>query len=107
MASFINMYVRHYQRFGDADCFSQALVIKRKMNWDNKHEGTFAVIQSEPLKSLLKKFMGNIKGISLEGESPEVRNTKGWLGLLCLLLSRWISTYCTYTAPRSGRLLKS
>ncbi len=47
-----------------------AFNVRRMFDWENKHSGTCLGIMSKPLKAALRHIMGEVKGISLEEDSP-------------------------------------
>ncbi|KAK3169312.1 hypothetical protein OEA41_008695 [Lepraria neglecta] len=49
-----------------------AFNVRRSFDWENKHTGTSLDIRSKPLKAALRHIMGQVKGISLEGDLPSV-----------------------------------
>ncbi len=47
-----------------------AFNVRRIFDWENKHSGTCLGIMSKPLRAALRHIMGEVKGISLEEDSP-------------------------------------
>jgi hypothetical protein len=51
---------------------SQALLVQRNFSCQGKFDGVSMIVQAEWLKGSLQQVFGKVKGISLDGDAPEV-----------------------------------
>ncbi|KAF2732216.1 hypothetical protein EJ04DRAFT_514069 [Polyplosphaeria fusca] len=55
------------------DEFDCVFAVRRRFNYENQYTQTYLDIKSKLLKEALKEILKDVKGISLEGESPSIK----------------------------------